>query len=98
MTTVTVARTEQVDIADLAKVYRDVHAPDLHLRDHRDPTIEDRLRWTVEAPGFAATIAHVDNKLAGAVLGCPLPPETLWWRDLGSADPTVTREWAGRTF
>ncbi|MDG4823373.1 GNAT family N-acetyltransferase [Asanoa sp. WMMD1127] len=96
MTTVTVAVTDTVDIAELARVYRDVHAADLHLADHSDPTVEDRLRWTAEAPGFAATVAHVDGKLAGAVLGCPLPPDTLWWRDID--DPEVAQEWPGRTF
>ncbi|WP_239083858.1 GNAT family N-acetyltransferase [Asanoa ishikariensis] len=90
--------TTTVDIAELSRVYRDVHAADLHLVDHKDPTVEQRLAWTVDAPGFTATVAHVDGKLAGAVLGCPLPTETLWWRDLADADPAVAREWAGRTF
>jgi ribosomal protein S18 acetylase RimI-like enzyme len=98
VTSVTVALTESVDIAELSRVYRDVHAADLHLIDHSDPTVEQRLAWTAEAPGFAATVAFVDDKLAGTVMGCPLPPETLWWRDLVDADPAVTQEWAGRTF
>jgi ribosomal protein S18 acetylase RimI-like enzyme len=47
----------------------------------------------------AATVAYVDGRLAGTVLGCTLPTDTLWWRDLTSpADPTVVAEWAGRTF
>ncbi|MEV4536401.1 GNAT family N-acetyltransferase [Asanoa sp. NPDC049518] len=98
MASVTVAVTETVDIAELSRVYRDVHAADLHLVDHSEPTVEERLAWTVEAPGFAATVAHVDGKLAGAVMGCPLPPDTLWWRDLADVDPAVTRERTGRTF
>ena len=62
----TVVLTETVDIAELARVYRKVHAADLHLADHRDPSVEDRLRWTAEAPGFAATVAYVDGEIAGA--------------------------------
>ncbi|SNT08455.1 Ribosomal protein S18 acetylase RimI [Asanoa hainanensis] len=96
MTSVTV--TDSVDIAELSRVYREVHAADLHLKDHSDPTVEQRLTWTAEAPGFAATVAYVDDKLAGTVMGCPLPPETLWWRDLASSEPALTREWPGRTF
>jgi GNAT superfamily N-acetyltransferase len=92
---VAVVLTETVDLAELARVYRAVHAAELKLVDHSDPTVEERLRWTAEAPGFAATVAYVDGKVAGAVLGCPLPPETLWWRGLDGAD---AREWPGRTF
>jgi ribosomal protein S18 acetylase RimI-like enzyme len=95
----TVVLTDAVDIDGLAGVYRRVHAADLHLVDHRDPSVEDRLRWTAEAPGFAAAVGYVGDEPAGAVLGCPLPPETLWWRDLVSVtDPDLVREWAGRTF
>jgi GNAT superfamily N-acetyltransferase len=94
-----VTLTETVDLDELARLYRKVHVADLHLTDHRDPSVEDRLRWTAEAPGFAATVAYVDGQLAGTVLGCPLPPDTLWWRDLRSpSDPTVVAEWTGRTF
>ncbi|GIF71256.1 GNAT family N-acetyltransferase [Asanoa siamensis] len=95
MSAVAVELTESVDITELAKVYREVHAADLHLTDHSEPTVEQRLVWTAEAPGFAATVAYVDGRLAGAVMGCPLPPETLWWRGL---DGPVTQEWTGRTF
>jgi ribosomal protein S18 acetylase RimI-like enzyme len=88
--------TDTVDLDGLADVYRKVHAADLHLVDHADPAVEDRLRWTAEAPGFMAAVAYVGDELAGTVMGCPLPPETLWWRDV--ADPDVTAEWPGRTF
>jgi GNAT superfamily N-acetyltransferase len=91
--------TEQVDVTVLAEVYRVVHAADLGLVDHSDPTVEQRLDWTAQAPGFAATIGYADDRVVGAVLGAPLPPETLWWRDLSSgADPDLVREWPGRTF
>ena len=91
--------TDQVDIAALAAVYRRVHAADLHLIDHTTPTVEERLLWTAEAPGFQAAVGYVDGELAGAVLGCPLPPETLWWRDLTDAQrPDLAVEWEGRTF
>jgi GNAT superfamily N-acetyltransferase len=91
--------TEQVDIAELAKVYRQVHARDLHLVDHTEPSVEQRLEWTAQAPGFAATVAYVADQPVGTVMGCPLPPETLWWRELGSdTDPELVREWPGRTF
>ncbi|MFF5218852.1 GNAT family N-acetyltransferase [Micromonospora sp. NPDC000442] len=95
----TVVVTDQVDVEQLAEVYRQVHAADLHLPDHRVPSVRDRLRWTAEAPGFQAALGYVDGRLAGAVLGCPLPPETLWWRDLSATDdPDLALEWAGRTF
>lgn len=92
----TVTVTDTVDLVGLGEVYRKVHAADLHLTDHSDPGLEDRLRWTAEAPGFMAAVAHIGDELAGTIMGCPLPPETLWWRDV--PDPAVTREWAGRTF
>lgn len=95
----TVVLTGSVDLDALNEVYRKVHAADLHLTDHSDPPFEDRLRWTAEAPGFAAAVAYVDDDVAGALMGCPLPPETLWWRGLDSADdPDLAREWEGRTF
>ncbi|GAA1876638.1 hypothetical protein [Asanoa iriomotensis] len=52
------------------------------------PTVEGRLRWTAEAPGFAATVAYVGGTLAGAVLGCP-PRERV---SLAVAE-TNTRVW-----
>ena len=58
----------------------------------------DRLRWTVEAPGFSAAVAYVGDELAGTVMGCPLPAETLWWRDMPATDSDLVREWDGRTF
>ena len=64
-----VVLTETVDITELARVYRKMHAPDLHLADHRDPSVEERLRWTAEAPGFAATVATVDGEVAGTAIG-----------------------------
>jgi ribosomal protein S18 acetylase RimI-like enzyme len=91
--------TDTVDLAALADVYRRVHAGDLHLVDHSEPTVEERLRWTAEAPGFAAAVGHVGDRVVGTVMGCPLPPETLWWRDLTSvSDPDLATEWEGRTF
>ncbi|WP_285475327.1 GNAT family N-acetyltransferase [Actinoplanes sp. NBRC 101535] len=91
--------TDQVDLDALADLYRRVHAADLHLPDHSDPSLTDRLRWTAEAPGFQATLGYVNGELAGTVMGCPLPPETLWWRDLEDPDdPDLVREWDGRTF
>ena len=91
--------TDRVDLAALAGVYRRVHAADLHLVDHREPSVEDRLRWTAEAPGFTAALALLDGEVIGTVMGCPLPAETLWWRDLGEdADPQLVKEWEGRTF
>ncbi|AEB45432.1 MULTISPECIES: GNAT family N-acetyltransferase [Micromonospora] len=95
----TVDITNQVKVETLAEVYRRVHAHDLHLVDHRAPTVEERLQWTVDAPGFEAALGYVDGYLVGAVAGCPLPPETLWWRDLTAADdPDLAVEWPGRTF
>ncbi|MEV6636857.1 N-acetyltransferase [Actinoplanes sp. NPDC051470] len=94
----TVKITDRVDLATLAAVYRRVHAGDLHLTDHSDPSPEDRLRWTAEAPGFQAAVGYANGEVVGAVVGCPLPPETLWWRDLGDADPALVKEWRGRTF
>ncbi|MDI6101807.1 GNAT family N-acetyltransferase [Actinoplanes sp. NEAU-A12] len=98
-TTSSVVLAEKVDIDELAAVYRRVHAADLHLTDHSDPSVEDRLRWTAEAPGFQAALGYVDGELVGTVMGCPLPPETLWWRDLTDlSDPDLAVEWEGRTF
>jgi ribosomal protein S18 acetylase RimI-like enzyme len=95
----TVVLARDVDLDGLEAVYRKVHAADLHLTDHRDPSVEDRLRWTAEAPGFAAAVGYVGDELVGVIMGCPLPAETLWWRDLTSADdPDVGTEWEGRTF
>jgi ribosomal protein S18 acetylase RimI-like enzyme len=95
----TVVLARAVDLDALEAVYRTVHAADLHLTDHRDPSVGDRLRWTAEAPGFAAAVGYVGDELAGAMMGCPLPAGTLWWRDLAPADePDVTTEWEGRTF
>ncbi|WP_230860267.1 GNAT family N-acetyltransferase [Actinoplanes aureus] len=95
----TVVITDQVDIEALAAVYRRVHAADLHLVDHSTPTVEERLIWTAQAPGFRAALAYVGDELAGTVMGCPLPPETLWWRDLTDVeDPDLAVEWEGRTF
>jgi ribosomal protein S18 acetylase RimI-like enzyme len=97
--TSTVVITDQVDLEALAAVYRRVHAADLHLLDHSTPTVEERLFWTAEAPGFQAALAYVGDELVGAVMGCPLPPETLWWRDLtDTTDPELAVEWEGRTF
>ncbi|SDT57660.1 GNAT family N-acetyltransferase [Actinoplanes derwentensis] len=94
-----VVLTEKADIDELAAVYRRVHAADLHLIDHSDPSVEDRLRWTAEAPGYQGALGYVDGQLVGAVMGCPLPPETLWWRDLTDVhDPSLAEEWEGRTF
>jgi ribosomal protein S18 acetylase RimI-like enzyme len=94
-----VVLAEKVDIDELAKVYRRVHAADLHMIDHSEPSVEDRLRWTVEAPGFQAALGYVDGELVGTVMGCPLPPETLWWRDMTDVnDPDLAVEWEGRTF
>ncbi|MDG4765714.1 GNAT family N-acetyltransferase [Solwaraspora sp. WMMD406] len=91
--------TDQVDITELAAIYRQVHATDLHLIDHTEPSVEQRLEWTAQAPGFAATVGYVDDRMVGTVMGCPLPPETLWWRDLHTdTDPELVREWDGRTF
>lgn len=91
--------TDQVNIDELAAIYREVHAPDLHLVDHTEPSVEQRLEWTAQAPGFAAAVGYAGDRVVGAVLGCPLPPETLWWRDLRSeTDPDLVREWPGRTF
>jgi ribosomal protein S18 acetylase RimI-like enzyme len=95
----TVEITDKVDIEALAAVYRRVHAADLHLRDHSTPTVEERLIWTAEAPGFQAAVGYVGGEMVGAVMGCPLPAETLWWRDLTDAtDPDLAVEWEGRTF
>ncbi|GIJ46749.1 hypothetical protein Val02_36350 [Virgisporangium aliadipatigenens] len=94
-----VVRTDRVDVDALADVYRKVHAAELHLVDHTDPSPEQRLQWTVEAPGFAAAVALDGDRPIGTVMGCPLPAETLWWRDLTSvSDPALVREWDGRTF
>ncbi|MFC4069777.1 GNAT family N-acetyltransferase [Actinoplanes subglobosus] len=94
-----VVLSEKVDIDELATVYRRVHAADLHLIDHSEPSVEDRLRWTAEAPGFQAALGYVDGELVGTVMGCPLPPETLWWRDMTDVnDPGLAIEWEGRTF
>ena len=91
--------TDRVDLGALADVYRRVHAADLHLIDHSDPSVEDRLRWTAQAPGVQAALGYVEGALVGAVMGCPPPPETLWWRDLTPADdPALATEWPGRTF
>lgn len=91
--------TSQVDVDALATTYLEVHAADLHLPDHRLPSPSERLRWTAEAPGFQAGVAYVDGWPVGTVMGCPLPPDTLWWRDLNLVgDPELTVEWAGRTF
>lgn len=94
-----VVLSEKVDIDELATVYRRVHAADLHLIDHSEPSVEDRLRWTADAPGFQAALGYVDGELVGTVMGCPLPPETLWWRDMTDVnDPDLAIEWEGRTF
>lgn len=91
--------TQQVEVDALAQVYRAVHVNDLHLTDHSEPSVEQRLEWTVQAPGFAAAVAYAGERIAGTVLGCPLPPETQWWRDLRPAsEPNLVREWPGRTF
>src|SRR5262245_34180418 len=90
--------TDRVDLAALAGVYRRVHAADLHLKDHSDPSPEERLRLTAEAPGFQAAVGYAGGEIVGTVMGCPLPPETEWWRDLGDADPALVKEWPGRTF
>jgi ribosomal protein S18 acetylase RimI-like enzyme len=91
--------TDHVDLEVLGDVYRRVHAADLHLVDHSDPSVEDRLRWTAEAPGFEAAVGYVDGEVVGTVMGCPLPPETLWWRDLTDVrDPQLAVEWENRTF
>lgn len=98
-TTSSVVLAEKVDLDELAAVYRRVHAADLHLIDHSEPSVHDRLRWTAEAPGFQAALGYVDGALVGAVMGCPLPPETLWWRDLTDvSDPQLAIEWENRTF
>lgn len=89
---------ESIDVAELAALYRRVHARDLELPDHSVPSVEERLRWTAEAPGFAAALGYLDGRLVGAVMGCPLPAETLWWRGLGGDDPGLVKEWVGRTF
>lgn len=89
----------EVDVAALEQVYRRVHAEDLHLTDHSDPPAQQRLEWTVQAPGFAAALGYAGDRLVGALLGAPLPPETQWWRDLSPEhDPELVREWPGRTF
>ncbi|MFC7528608.1 GNAT family N-acetyltransferase [Actinoplanes sp. GCM10030250] len=91
--------TDKVDIEALAAVYRRVHAADMHLVDHSTPTVEERLRATAEADGFVAALGFVGGELVGTVMGCPLPPETLWWRDLTDVrDPELAVEWEGRTF
>ena len=91
--------TDKVDLEALAAVYRRVHAADMHLVDHSTPTVEERVHWTAEAPGFQAAVGYVDGEMVGTVMGCPLPPETLWWRDLTSNDdPDLAVEWEGRTF
>ena len=98
-TTSSVVLSDKVDLYELAEVYRRVHAADLHLTDHSEPSVEDRLRWTAEAPGFQAALGYVDGELVGTVMGCPLPPETLWWRDLTDvSDPDLAVEWENRTF
>ena len=94
----TIELTDRVDLVALAAIYRRVHAADLHLIDHSEPSVEDRLRWTAEASGFRAAVGYVDGELAGTVMGCPLPPETEWWRGLGQTDPALVKEWEGRTF
>ncbi|QOC91306.1 GNAT family N-acetyltransferase [Micromonospora craniellae] len=95
----TVVITNEVDVEVLAAVYRQVHAADLRLVDHSVPTVEERLEWTAAAPGFEAAVGYLGGQLVGAVMGCPLPPETLWWRDLTSSDDSdLAVEWAGRTF
>lgn len=91
--------TNRVDVPELAAVYRQVHRTDLHLTDHSDPPVEQRLEWTAQAPGFGAAVAYADGRPVGALLGAPLPPETAWWRELRPAhDPELVREWPGRTF
>ncbi|QSB12803.1 GNAT family N-acetyltransferase [Natronosporangium hydrolyticum] len=89
--------TDRVDIDELAQVYRTVHTADLYLPDHREPSVEQRLAWTAQAPGFQAALGWQHDRVVGAILGCPLPAETGWWRDL-PADPELVREWPGRTF
>ncbi|MDR6322181.1 GNAT family N-acetyltransferase [Actinoplanes couchii] len=80
-------------------MYRRVHVADLHLIDHSEPSVEDRLIATVRAPGAQTALGYVDGQLVGAVMGCPLPAETLWWRDLTDVDdPKLVEEWDGRTF
>ena len=97
--TSSVVLAEKVDLDELAAVYRRVHAADLHLIDHSEPSVQDRLRWTAEAPGYQAALGYVGGELVGTVMGCPLPPETLWWRDLTDvSDPDLATEWEGRTF
>ncbi|MER7169417.1 GNAT family N-acetyltransferase [Micromonospora sp. NPDC000207] len=91
--------TTEADVDALTEVYHRVHAEDLHLLDHSTPSASDRIRWTVEADGFEGALGYVAGELVGAVLGCPLPPETLWWRDLTSVtDTALTAEWPNRTF
>ncbi|GIJ79941.1 Acetyltransferase (GNAT) family protein [Micromonospora phaseoli] len=95
----TVVVTDRVDVDQLAEVYQQVHAADLQLTDHRVPSVQERLRWTAAAPGFQAALGYVDGRLVGTVMGCPLPPDTVWWRDLTATDdPDLAVEWQGRTF
>jgi ribosomal protein S18 acetylase RimI-like enzyme len=99
-------RVEQVDgpavLADLdtwTDLYERVYSDDLHLADHRDPPLRERLARNAAKPDFTAAVAFDGDEPVGYVYGYPLPVETGWWYGLTpEPDPELVREWPGRTL
>ncbi|SFC47459.1 GNAT family N-acetyltransferase [Streptomyces aidingensis] len=87
------------DPARWAKAYEEVYAEALHLPDHNDPPIAERLLRHAGRPGFALVAAEEpDGRVAGYFYGYTLPGDTLWWEGLTPRpDPEFTREYPGRT-
>ncbi|MEV6318897.1 GNAT family N-acetyltransferase [Streptomyces sp. NPDC051776] len=81
-----------------ARVYEDVHAQALGLRDHSDPPISDRLLRHSTRPGFALVAALDGDDVAGFLYGYTLPADSLWWAGLTpDPGPEFTREYPQRT-
>ncbi|MDB1089977.1 GNAT family N-acetyltransferase [Streptomyces sp. ACA25] len=90
------------DLTPWAGAYERVHADALHLGDHSDPPLAERLGRHTGRPGFSLVAALDGNDdgtgVAGFVYGYTLPEDTAWWRGVTpDPGPEHTREYPGRT-
>jgi GNAT superfamily N-acetyltransferase len=83
-----------------------VYSGQLHLTDHSEPPLGERLARHAARPGFGLIAGHAGGRVAGFVYGYSLPADTLWWEGLRTEGPAagsaaeraaLTREWPGRT-
>lgn len=86
---------------ELGEVYREVFSePPYEYGDEHVRLFKDRFVIQHQRPGAGLIVArNAEGDMVGFGFGLTVSPTTSWWSDLATdLDPSVTAEFAGRTF